>query len=220
MLNYFDQPHYSYVKKNLFWQVSVPLLPSSGKKKGVSVVGLHCTSAVNQNGFGAGEAGRGATPKPQAQVLYVGHHWLVPPCVFLTTVSCSDKCCDPTLCQVPCCWQQSRHLVRDLCLHRHEQMGENSATLCQKKLGFLYASASSRPLKVPNRNLHRNVGWCLPFREGSKLEPQNILSNVGSGKPCSSWAVIVNLALVSDDPSHHKYIASHAMAWFCEEVGV
>lgn len=52
-----------------------------------------------------------------------------------------------------------------------------SATLCQKKLGFLYASASSRLLKEPNRNLHRNVWWCLPFREGSKLEPQNILSS-------------------------------------------
>lgn len=32
MINYFNQPYYSYGGKNLFWQVSVPLFPSSEQK--------------------------------------------------------------------------------------------------------------------------------------------------------------------------------------------
>lgn len=164
-----------------------------------------------------GEAGRGPTPKPQAQVLYIGHHWLVPPCVFLNVVSCSEKCRDRTL-SCPLLLAAMQASCKGPVTQTRADGRELGHTV-PKEAGLSSCFHLLRSLKTPNRKLHRNVGVVSAFREGSKLEPQNILSNVGSGKPCSSWAVIVNLALVSDDPSHHTYIASQAMAWFCDEVG-
>lgn len=99
MLNYFDQPHYSYVKKKSILAGFCAFIALFWKKKKKCFRSLVCIvhQQLIRMGFGAGEAGRGPTPKPQAQVLYIGRHWLVPPCVFLTVVRCSEKCRDPTL---------------------------------------------------------------------------------------------------------------------------
>lgn len=115
MLNYFDQPHYSYGKKKsilagfcafiaLFWK----------KKKSISVVwfALYISNESGM-GFGAWEAGQEGTPKLQAQVLYIGiTDWVHLVC-FLNMFSFYDKCCNPIL-PSPLWWQQYRHLLRDL----------------------------------------------------------------------------------------------------------
>lgn len=103
MLNYFNQPHYSYVKKKIYFGRFLCLYcPLLEKKKCFS--SLVCI--VHQQLIRMALVPEKLAEEPHQSLkhkscTYIGHHWLVPPCVFLTMVSCSDKCCDPTLCKGP-----------------------------------------------------------------------------------------------------------------------
>lgn len=136
----------------------MPLLPSSGKKtknkkKSCLWFGLRCTSVINQAWALVPER----LPREAHQSFkhkYIGHRpWFHLVC-FLNLFSFFDKCCNPILPRP--LWQQHRHLLRGpwqpAVSRRVEAVcscSEYSATLCQKKPGFLMLPSPS--LSSPRR---------------------------------------------------------------------